>query len=350
MHIPSPETPLLPGRRSSSRAAAALLLALLCLGFIGLTACGSDGDGNDAAGASSGGDTTKPLKVGVLVVAQVGLLDDTVAAYRKSLEAAVAPRKVEFDVQNAQGQESLIQNLARTFSRSDDDQFAVIGTPAVIAMAKLEKKRPVVAIAMGDPVGAKLATSLDAPGGNVTGSIDFVDPAKLLDIIGRTKPAPKRIGTIDDPSNQNSKIWVAALKRAASSRGMTVTEATVASSRDVNSAARSLVGRTDALLIGPDATTISSLPAVASVARGNRLPLYLSAGDATTSGVLASLGPDYATIGTKTGEVAARIAGGADPATIPFARPTALAPDVNTATQKALGITLPGEMTARAGR
>ncbi|MEV4419697.1 ABC transporter substrate-binding protein [Patulibacter sp. NPDC049589] len=330
-----------PGHRTPPAALA--MLAALCALLLALTACGSSDD-DATTNAAAGGDSS-PLKVGVLVVAQSSLLDDTVAAYRASLVKAVAPRKVEFDVQNAQGQETLIQNLARTFARSDDDQFAVIGTPAVIAMAKLEKRRPVIAIAMGDPVGAKLAASLDAPGGNVTGSIDFVDPAKLLDAIAKTSPAPKRIGTIDDPSNQNSKIWVAALKHAAGAHGMSVVEATVASSKDVNSAARSLVGRTDALLMGPDAVIYSSLPAVASVARGNRLPLYLVAGDATASGVLASLGPDYPTIGTRTGEVAAKVAAGADPGTVPFARPTALAPEVNAATAKALGVTLPAEIT-----
>lgn len=319
----------------------AVLAAALALG-----ACGSsDTTSSTGASAATATSSTAPLKVGILKIAPAAVIDDTIAAYEDQLRKDVAPRTVKFDVKDAQGNETLIQNMARDLSRSDDDILAVIGTPAVLALAKLEKQRPIIAIAMGDPVGGKVAASLDAPGGNVTGSIDFVDPAKLLALIGQTTPAPKTIGTVYDPSNENSQIWVDALKKAASASGMSVAEATIASSKDVNTAARSLAGKADALLIGPDATVISSLPAVASVARANKLPLYLASGDATESGVLASLGPDYAQIGRSTADVTAKVVGGASPGSVAFARPPALAPAVNAKTASALGIQLPAELS-----
>jgi putative ABC transport system substrate-binding protein len=321
------------------------------LSTLALAACGGS-SGDDATTASTPAAATasdqKALKVGVLEIAPADVIDDTVKAYQAELRKKLAPREVSFNVQNAQGKETLIQNLARNFSRSDDDVLAVIGTPAVIAMAKLEKQRPVIAIAMGDPVGGKVAKSLDAPGGNVTGSIDFIDPGKLLDAIGQTQPAPKRIGTIYDPANENSQVWVKALKAAAGTHGMTVAEATIASSSDVNAAARSLAGKVDALLIGPDATVISSLPPIASVARSHKLPLYLSGGDASAAGVVASLGPDYPTIGRATADVTAKVVAGASPATVPFAQPTALSPQVNAKTVAALGLKLPAAITAGA--
>jgi putative ABC transport system substrate-binding protein len=330
------------------RLRALLVLGVAVLAAALVAACGDSADSGDAvpSATSAAPSTSAALKVGILQIAPAAVLDDTVAAYKQELEKRLAPRKVSFDVQNAQGKETLIQNLARNFSRSDDDLVAVIGTPAVIAMAKLEKRKPIIAIAMGDPVGSKVAASLDAPGGNVTGSIDFVDPAKLLDVIGQTKPAPKRLGTVYDPANENSVVWVKALKAAAAGRGLSVAEATIASSSDLNAAARSLAGKADALLIGPDATVISGLPPVAAVARANKLPLYLAGGDATASGVVASLGPDYPTIGRATADVTAKVVAGADPGTVPFAQPTELAPQVNAKTVAALGITLPSGLAS----
>lgn len=331
-------------RRLLPLSLAALLSTLL------LAACGGSDDDQSAsstgAAAAPAAADQPPLKVGVLEIAPAAVIDDTVKAYQEQLRKRLAPREVTFDVQNAQGKETLIQNLARSFSRSDDDLLAVIGTPAVIAMAKLEKRRPVIAIAMGDPVGSKVAESLDAPGGNVTGSIDFVDPAKLLDVIAETQPAPKRLGTIYDPANQNSQVWVKALKAAAGSHGMSIAEATIASSSDINAAARSVAGKSDAVLIGPDATVISSLPPISSVARSRKLPLYLSGGDASVSGVLASLGPDYPTIGRATADVTAKVVAGAAPGTVAFAQPTSLSPQINDKTVAALGITLPASLTS----
>lgn len=315
-------------------------LAAACLVPAALAACGSDSSSSSTAGAASGG----TVHVGVLKIAPASVIDDTLAAYETRLRSVLGSRKVEFDVKDAQGNQSLIQSIARDLSRSDDDVIAVIGTPAVIAMAKLEKRRPIIAIAMGDPVGAGVAKSLDAPGTNVTGSIDFVAPPKLLGVIAKTTPAPKAIGTIYDPSNQNSQIWAKALKPAAGRYGMSVQEATIASSKDVNTAARSLVGKVDALLIGPDATVVSALPAVASPARASKVALYLAGGDVSTPGVLASLGPDYPSIGRRTADVTAKVITGANPARVPFARPAGLSPEVNAKTAAALKLTLPAEL------
>nr|MDT0667757.1 ABC transporter substrate binding protein [Micromonospora sp. DSM 115978] len=130
---------------------------------------------------------------------------------------------------NANGDPTLIQSIARDLSRSDADLIAVIGTPAVIAMAQADSTHPIIAVAMGDPVGGQVADSLDAPGRNVTGTIDYIDPAQLLDQLADVSPAPARIGTIFDPSNENREVWISALREDVVSRdGVSLVEATVA--------------------------------------------------------------------------------------------------------------------------
>jgi putative ABC transport system substrate-binding protein len=119
----------------------------------------------------------------------------------------------------------------------------------------------------------------------------------------------------------------------------------VASAGDVQSAARSLVGRTDTVLVGPDATVTSGVAAVGAVALSNKIPLYLTSGDATTTGVLATLGPSYPGLGAEAADVAATVVGGAKPADTPFGRPGALEWGVNKSTLSTLGVTLPAAAT-----
>jgi putative ABC transport system substrate-binding protein len=323
------------GASRRRRMAGALLGAI---GMIGVIAgCGSSSGSTNSSSAGSG-----PVKVSIFEVAQADVVTTLETAFKKELTAKLAGRTVSYSVSNANGDPSLIQSIARNLSRSSSSLIAVIGTPAVIAMAQQDKTHPIIALAMGDPVGGKVADSLDHPGRNVTGTIDFVDPAKLLGELAKVTPAPKRIGTIYDPSNENSQVWVAQLRTAIKARpGLALVESTVASAGDVQSAARSLVGRTDTILVGPDAAVASGIAAVGAVALSNKIPLYLTSGDATMSGVLATLGPSYANLGAQGADVAVKILGGAQPAATPFGRPGALEWGVNHSTLGALKVTLP---------
>ncbi|MEU7811796.1 ABC transporter substrate-binding protein [Pseudonocardia sp. NPDC049154] len=281
-------------------------------------------------------------RVGLLQIAPATLLDQTVQAFEARLGAQLAPKKVEVDVVNAQGDQSLIASSARDLAGSDADAFAVIGTPAVIALAKQVTDRPVIAIAMGDPVGAGLAASLDAPGGNVTGSVDYVDPALLLDQIMTVQPAPTRLGTLYDPSNQNMVVWTDALKQAlAAHPGLELVESTLSGSADVATAARGLVGRADAVLVGPDATVFAGLPAVGAALGGAGLPVYVSGGDASVDGILATIGPDYPAVGALAADAAAQVLAGTPAAQVPFGKPSGVEFGINRATMESLGVTIP---------
>ena len=337
-------------QRERRRRPVAVALAVLATAATALAGCGSSsssGDDATAATTSSGGG---PLHVALLQIAEAEVLDSTVAAFERTLSERLAPRKVEVDVENAQGDSSLIQSITRDVVSSDADMLAVIGTPGVISVAKAETRRPVIAIAMGDPVGAKVSRSLTAPGTNVTGSVDFVEPALVLDELLKVRPQPRTLGTIYDPGNQNSDVWVKALRDAVADRpGLRLEEVTIAGPGDVAAAARSLAQRSDAIVVGTDATVVAGMPAVASAALAERVPLYVVGGDPTVRGVFATLGPDYPTLGARTGALAARIAEGADPATTPYVRPGGVEWAVNPDTLEALGLTVPQQVLAQAG-
>lgn len=324
-------------RRRSLRLWAVAGVALLA------AACGT-------SGSSGGADPAQDsYRIGVLQIAEASVLNDTVAAFQNELTMQLAPKKVTFEVKNAQGDQNLIAGIARDFAGSDRDAFAVIGTPAVIALAQQVRDRPIFAIAMGDPVGSGVAKSLAAPGSNVTGSIDYVDPALLLDQILSISPAPSRIGTVFDPSNKNMEVWVRALRETIAKRpGLSLVESPISGAGDVPTAARGLIGRSDAVLIGPDATVFAGLAAVGSTAAAAKLPVYVSGGDASIAGILASIGPNYPVVGELAAEAAAKVLGGARAADVPFGQPSGVEFSINKTTMDTLGVRIPQSILAQA--
>ncbi len=292
-----------------------------------------------ACGGGSDGDT---LKIGVLQIAQAPVLDDAVRGFESALTKGVPGRHVDVEVKNANGDQSLVASLSRDLAGGDYDAYAVIGTPAVTALVQQVRDKPIFAIAMGDPVGAKVAKSLEAPGGNVTGSTDYVDPAELLRTVDATTPRPRTIGTILDPSNQNMAIWSKALTKAARANGDKVVEATVSGAGDVPSAARSLDGRADLVLIGPDATTLSAIDAVGAATAKARLPMIVVGGEISVKGVTASIGPDYRQVGRQAGEAAVQVLeDGKKPGAVAFTKPRDITVQVDRSEATSLGVTIP---------
>lgn len=310
-----------------------LMSAAMATLLLGAAACG---------GSSASGDSGDDVyKVGILQLSEADLLDGIVDSFEKTFKKQMAPRKVEFKVLNAQGDNSLIQSIAQQLHGGDSDLFAVAGTPGIIALAALEKDRPIIGLAMTDPVEAKVAKSLDAPGTNVTGSLGYIPPSQVLEAVQRMRPAPRTFGTLYDPSNEASRIWIADFKKALAPTGIQLKEATITGPGDINTAARSLSGKADTWVIPPDTTVAAGLPAVGSAAADSGAAVFVTAGDPQTPGILASVGPDYAALGGLGGDVAAKVAQGADPATTPFARPDGAAVVPNEKTVAALGVTLP---------
>ena len=301
-----------------------------------------------ASAFGSAGAAAEPISIGVLSIAQAEVLDDVVAEFETAVVDGVAPTEVTFDEQNANGDQSLVASIARDFAASDHDAFAVIGTPAVIAVAQQITDRPIFALAMGDPVGAGVAESLEEPGANVTGSIDYVDPALLVDQITTIHPELASLGTVYDPSNQNMQVWVADLKEALQGTDIELVEATIAGTADVAQASRSLLGRSDVILIGPDAAVSAGLDAVGAAAVAESVPLYVVGGDVTIPGVLGSIGPDYFELGTTAGLAAVEVLLGADPGTVPFATPDGVELQLNDDTVEQLGLEVPAEVLEQA--
>lgn len=303
-------------------------------------ACGATTDDEPATGAA--------VSLGVFEITDGAVFDEITAGFVDGFltSTGLASVDVELVEANAQGDPTLIQSIARDFAAGDADMVAVVGTPAVIAQAELIEDRPVIAMAMGDPVGAGVAASLDAPGGNVTGSIDYIDPARLLDEVQLVHPDLARLGTVHDPSNQNMQVWMDDLRAATSERGIALVESAASASSEVEQAARALDGRVDVVLTGPDALVIEAIAAVGQVADRAGVPLYTVGADVEVAGVIGSLGPDYREVGRLAGVAAAAVHGGTPVGQVPFGRPGELEWTLDEVEADELGLTIPASVLA----
>ncbi|GAA4252896.1 ABC transporter permease [Azospirillum formosense] len=254
--------------------------------------------------------------------------------------------KVEY--QSAQGNPATAAQIARQFAGARPDVIVPISTPSAQAVVASTRDIPVVFTAVTDPVGAQLVRSLDKPGANVTGVSDMAPVAEHVALIREIVPSVKRLGVLYNAGEPNSVSLVKALKDEAQKAGLTVVEATATKSADAQPAARSLVGKADAIYVPLDNTVVSALESVVAVGQQAKLPVFSADTDSVARGTVASIGFDYRQVGRQTGEVVVRILKGEKPGDVPvtFAKGTDLF--VNPKSAAAMGVTIPEAVTQRA--
>ena len=288
-------------------------------------------------------------RVAVYQIVEIDLVSEAVDGFRTALASAVPSASISLS--DAQGQANLFPTIARQIVRDAPDLIAVIGTPIVIATVEAAKRAgsdvPVVFIAMGDPVGAGLAASKEAPGGQATGTTDWIEPAESLEIVLSAVPEATRIGTLWDPSNQNGKVFHDALAEAVGARDLEFVDVSIATAGEVFLAARALSGRVDAIVLGPDAAVIQGLPAIGGIALEEKIPLVVTAGDPQTPGVFMGLGVDYRELGARAGEIAAKILSGTNPGDIPIVGMDRFAISVNEETAAAIELAPPAGLASQ---
>lgn len=326
--------------RKRMRSLAAGLALLFAVGS--LTGCGGD---KKPAGEK------KMVTVGIVQLVEHGALD----AANKGFVAGMAANgfkeneNVKYDRQNAQADQSNLQNIAQRFVSNKVDLICAIATPTAQTMANATKDTPIVATAVTDYVVAKLVASNSEPKGNVTGTSDMNPIEDQLDLLLKIAPKTKSIGTIYSSSEVNSQLQVDILKKMATAKGINVVEATVSTVNDIQQAARSLLGKVDAIYVPTDNVMASAMPTLVAVTNEAKLPVICGESDPVRAGGLATLGIDYYKLGEQTGAMAAEILNGkAKPQTMAIQTQKNFKVVVNESAAKRNGITIPQEILANA--
>lgn len=253
-----------------------------------------------------------------------------------------------FDYQNAQQDFPTTQTIASNFVGSKVDLIVAIATPSAQAAANATKDIPIVITAVTDPVLAGLVNSMDKSGTNVTGTSDMNPVREQLELIKEILPEAKSVGVIYNAAEPNSVVQVEIAKEAAKDLGLEIIEATVANTSEVNQAAQTLVSRVDAIYAPTDNAVASSISAILKVSNEAKIPVIPGERALVDAGALATLGIDYFSLGKQTGNIAARVLRGENPADMPVETSDDLKLVVNKKAADILGIEIPEEVLSRA--
>jgi putative tryptophan/tyrosine transport system substrate-binding protein len=293
-------------------------------------------------------------------VAQIGVLCPTTCsgpaldAFRQAL-AELGHREdqnVDLLYREAEGELQRLPTLTRELvDRKVDVLFSSWGTAAPLALKQASATIPIVAGAVGDPVAAGLVDSLAKPGGNVTGfsTLALTLEAKRLELLREIEPHLARIAVLWDPDNPYSALALRELERTAGPLGIRLTAVRVAKAQDLDPAFAAIAAEPpDALLVPAYLVLVAERERIVAFAAERRLPTVYSQEEFVEVGGLASYGIDLPRLTARAAVYVDKILKGAKPAELPVEQPTAFRLTLNSKAAKALGLTMPPTLLARA--
>lgn len=262
--------------------------------------------------------------------------------------------EVDYNVHNAQANMGTATQIAQQMVGEKADLLVAIATPSaqtcVQALNKApgELKRPFLFTAVTDPVAAGLVKDLQKPDKGITGVSDLLPIKEHITMVLSYSSNIKRLGLLYNAGEANSKATIASIKALRESLGFETVEATASKTADVYQAAKSLVGRADAVFIPTDNTIVSALESVVKVGVQNKLPIFAADVDSVKRGAVAAMGFDYYKHGYQTGAIAERILGGEKPEAIPVQFQEELQLHINAGYSQKMGVTPPEALLKKA--
>lgn len=289
-------------------------------------------------GAASADDGV--LHVGLIQYMEHTSLDEIRTALEAQLEARAAEEglTIEVDVQNAQGDPTNINSICTKFVSDGVDAIVAIATPAAAGAAGVTEDIPIVFSAVTDPVTDLQLNSLDAPGGNVTGTSDNIPVEEIFRVAGELTPDASHFGLLYCTSEPSSAGVIENAKACLDGEGKTYTEAAITNASEVQQAAQTLAEQCDAIFIPIDNTVAKAMSVVAETAIEAKIPVYVSADSMVKDGGLASAGVNYTNLGQKTADMVIEVLKGVDPATMPVQTMDDVNVVVNEETAAAIGV------------
>lgn len=310
------------------------LLALMCAGILILTAC-------DTKKEMSETDHSK-IKVGVVQFVEHPALDRAREGFIEGLKDEGF--EVEEVFKNASGDISLTNQIPKSLESEKVDLIYAIATPAAQGAKNAVKDIPIIFNAVTDPVSAKLVTSNEKPGLNVTGVSDYIGPKSQLETFLKVFPEIKSIGTIYSTSEANSESQVKELEAICKEMNLEFKAVGVNNINDVSQAMTSLVKDIDGFFSITDNMISSSVAVVAKKLEENKIPSFAAEQGPVEGGILMTDGIDYEKLGREAAVMAKEIMEGKSPADVPVYFETETKMSVNKKVAEALGLNINQEI------
>lgn len=310
--------------------------------------------GGLAAPARGRAQPTKPARIGRLSPLSAEADNSNLAAFRQGLRELgwIEGQHFTIEARFADGAADRLASLAAELVQQRVDLILIGSTPGTLAVKKATTTIPVVMVTTGDPVGGGLVASMRRPGGNVTGvtALGQALNVKRLEIIKEAFPSVARVAVLANAGSPYTRQFHTEREGAARALGLQVR---VHEMRDLafDQAFTAIrADRSDALMVLPDATLISHRRRIVDLAARSRLPAIYGEREFVDVGGLMFYGASLADMYRHAAVYADKILKGAKPADLPVEQPTKLELVVQLKTARALGLTIPAAILARADR
>jgi putative ABC transport system substrate-binding protein len=297
-------------------------------------------------------------------VARIGYLSVNLAAsppqqheaFRQGLRdlGYVEGRNVVIEYRDAEGKPERLPALAAELVALKVDVIVAGSTPNALAAKQATRTLPIVFIGSGDPVTDGLVTSLARPGGNVTG-LSSLTPERLgkcLELLTQAVPGVSRVAVLWQPGaigERTEKDTLKGAEVAARALGVRLQFVEARGPADIDRAFSDMTrARAGALTVWTTAMFVTERRGLVALAAKNRLPAVYTLREFVDAGGLMSYGHSQADLNRRAATYVDKILKGAKPADLPVEQPTKFDLVINLKTAKALGLTIPPALLARA--
>lgn len=265
-----------------------IISVLTCLSLI-LSACDSKQSHNI-------------LKIGIIQLVEHDALDSARRGFIDELEnfGYIDGKNIKIDYQNAGGDQSNCNLIARKLVNNKSNLILAISTPAAQSVANATKKIPILVTAVTDPASAHLVVSNDLPQTNVSGTSDLAPVAKQIKLITQIKPHAKKVGILFCSNESNSKYQADLAVSEAKKLGLDSKIFTVSQSTEISQVVESMIKSVDAIYTPTDNMMASSMPLVSKIAMSAGIPVVCGETNVVAKGSVGTFGMDYYKLGKLT--------------------------------------------------
>jgi putative ABC transport system substrate-binding protein len=292
--------------------------------------------------------------IGFLGVASPGPYAPFVAAFHQGLSETgyVEGQNFAIEFRWAEGHYDRLPALAaHLVSRRVEVVVTSGGRASALAAKTASSTIPIVSVMGSDPVAAGLIASLARPGGNLTG-VSFLTAElmpKRLELLCELVPQARVIALLVNPNSPNAEPLIRDMQEAARTKGVKLAVLKAGTEGEIDAAFASLVQlQAGALVVDPDSLFNAQREQLVALASRHTVPAIYEGRSFAAVGGLISYGTSLTAVYHQVGVYAGRILKGEKPADLPVQQPTTFELVINLNTAKALGLTVPPSILARA--
>jgi putative ABC transport system substrate-binding protein len=275
------------------------------------------------------------------------------AAFLQTLQGLgwTVDRNLRIDYRWGGGDAERLRRYAAELVALAPDVILVTGAPAVGPLQQATRSVPIVFMQIADPVGVGLVDSLARPGGNATGFtvFEFGISGKWLELLKEIAPNVRRVAVLRDSATSAGVGQLAAIQSVAPSFGVELSPINVRDAGEIERAVTEFARTPNGgLIVTASGLAFVHRELIMALAVRHRLPAFYTSSTFVIDGGLISYGPDRLDPYRRAAGYVDRILKGEKPADLPVQQPTKYELVINLKTAKALGLTVPDTVLARA--